>query len=63
MKRYVMANSEDVGTNFAAEARKIHEGEAECRSIRGETTPADARDLAEEGIPFGVLPLLPEDHN
>lgn len=63
MKRYVMANSEDVGSRFAAEARKIHDGEAEGRLIRGETTPADARSLAEDGVPFSVLPLLPEDHN
>lgn len=63
MKRYVLANSEDVGVNFAAEARKIHDGEAEGRSIRGETSPAEAQSLAEDGIPFGLLPLLPEDHN
>jgi hypothetical protein len=62
-KRHVMANSEDVGRGFADEARKIHHGEAEERAIRGETSAEDARRLSEDGIPFGVLPILPEDHN
>ncbi|MEQ1719212.1 MAG: DUF1178 family protein [Hyphomicrobium sp.] len=62
-KRHIMAHSEDVGRNFAEEARKIHHGEAEERAIRGETSTEDARRLSEDGIPFGVLPVLPEDHN
>ena len=63
MKRHVLANTEDVGGRFAEEVRKIHDGEAEQRSIRGETTPAEARGLMDDGIPFGVLPPLPEDHH
>ena len=48
---------------FAEEARKIHHGEAESRSIRGETSADEAAKVHEEGVEFGVLPLLPEDHN
>jgi hypothetical protein len=62
-KKTVMENSEDVGTGFADEARKIHFGEAEERNIRGSSTVDEARALADEGIPFGVLPPLPEDLN
>jgi hypothetical protein len=62
-KKTVMENSEDVGTGFADEARKIHFGEAEERNIRGSSTMDEARALAEEGVPFGVLPPLPEDLN
>lgn len=62
-KQHVMANSEDVGRGFADEARKIHHGEAEERSIRGETSNEDAARLTEEGIAFGILPVLPEEHN
>jgi hypothetical protein len=62
-KKAVMENSEDVGTGFADEARKIHFGEAEERNIRGSSTVDEARALADEGIPFGILPPLPDDLN
>lgn len=54
--RHVLANTEDVGTRFAEEARRMHHGEVEQRNIRGEATPAQAQALREEGIE--VLPLL-----
>ncbi|MGE4243851.1 DUF1178 family protein [Ramlibacter sp.] len=53
--RHVMANTEDVGTKFAEEARKIHYGETEERGIRGQATAEEAQALLEEGV--GVLPL------
>ena len=57
--RHLMANTTDVGQNFAEEARKIHYGEAPERGIRGQTSAREARELIEEGI--GVLPFaLPE---
>jgi hypothetical protein len=62
-KRTVLENSEDVGAGFADEARKIHFGDAEERSIRGSSTPEEARALFEDGVAFGVLPPLPEDLN
>jgi hypothetical protein len=55
MVRHVMANTEDVGTQFAEEARKIHYGESEDRSIRGQATRDETEALLEEGI--DVLPL------
>lgn len=54
--RHVLASTEDVGTRFAEEARRMHHGEVEQRNIRGEATPAQAQALREEGIE--VLPLL-----
>ena len=59
----VLANTEDVGPRFAEEARKMHFGEVEERQIRGSSTPEEARELAEDGVPFGILPSLPEDLN
>jgi hypothetical protein len=53
--RELAASSEDVGERFAEEARRIHHGESEQRSIRGRASVADAVELLEEGI--GVLPL------
>jgi hypothetical protein len=60
---HVVANTEDVGGQFADEARKIHYGEKEERAIRGKASFEEAKELHEEGI--GVLPLppLPEERN
>lgn len=55
MVRHVMANTEDVGTQFAEEARKIHHGEAEHRNIRGQASQEETAALLDEGIE--VLPL------
>ncbi len=57
--RLVMANTDDVGDQFAEEARRIHYGEAEVRGIRGKASRDQTASLIEEGI--AVLPLeLPE---
>jgi hypothetical protein len=55
MMRQVMANTEDVGSHFAEVARQMHYGEADERSIRGQTSREEAVALLEEGI--SVLPL------
>lgn len=46
----VMAASEDVGTGFAEEARRIHYNEAPERPIRGQTTDEEYEALQDEGI-------------
>lgn len=56
MARHVVANTVDVGKEFAEEARKMHYGEAEVRGIRGQTTLEQAQELVDEGI--AVVPLL-----
>lgn len=63
LREHLKKNAEDVGNNFPEEARKIHYGEAEERSIYGEATPDEAKSLNEEGIPAVPLPPLPEEHN
>ena len=57
--RAVLANTEDVGDRFADRARAMHHGDAEPRSIRGQTTPEVARELVDEGIDIMPLPLMP----
>lgn len=52
----MFANSEDVGSRFASEARKIHYHEAPERSIRGEASADDCESLREEGIEILQLP-------
>lgn len=53
---YVKQNFEDVGPRFAEEARQIHKGESAERPIHGTATAREAKDLAEEGVPFVPLP-------
>ena len=57
------SNADNVGNKFPEEARKMHYGETEHRSIYGEASPQEAKDLHEEGIEFHPLPTLPEDRN
>jgi hypothetical protein len=57
MRQMVRDNCEDVGKNFAEEAKKIHYGEAEKRGIYGEATPEESEDLRDEGIDFMQLPI------
>lgn len=55
--RHVMANTEDVGPQFAEEARKIHYGEREERNIRGQATREETEALLDEGIDVMALPV------
>jgi hypothetical protein len=57
MVRHVMANTEDVGSQFAEEARKIHYGERAERNIRGQATREETEALIDEGIDVIALPV------
>lgn len=57
--RKVVAQAEDVGDRFALEARRMHYGEIEPRSILGQTSAREALELLEEGIDVLPLPPLP----
>jgi hypothetical protein len=63
LRDHVTKNASYVGTRFPEEARKMHYGEIEHRSIYGEASPEEAKALDEEGIEFHPLPILPDDHN
>jgi hypothetical protein len=59
LRRQIEANSDYVGLNFAAEARRIHAGDAPERSIYGEARADEARALIEDGVPVAPLPFVP----
>jgi hypothetical protein len=61
--RELMGRSEDVGSSFAEEARKIHYKESPERSIRGQTTLDEAEALRDEGIEVMAMPMLPAFKN
>lgn len=56
---YVLANTEDVGKEFASEARRIFRSETQSRSIRGVASREETEELLEEGVPVMPLPLPP----
>ncbi len=63
LREHLTKNADDVGQKFPEEARKMHYGEIEHRSIYGVASPDEAKDLAEEGIEFHPLPILPDERN
>ena len=63
LRDHLVKNSENVGRKFPDEARKMHYGEIEHRSIYGEASPQEAKELYEEGIELHPLPILPDERN
>jgi hypothetical protein len=63
LRNHLTANADNVGKKFTEEARKMHYGETEHRSIYGEASPQDAKELHDEGIEFHPLPVLPDERN
>jgi hypothetical protein len=63
LRDHLVKNAENVGSRFPEEARKMHYGEAEHRSIYGVASPKDAKALHDEGIEFSPLPVLPDERN
>ena len=62
LHKKIQADFTNVGEKFAAEARKIHYGEAEAKAIYGTSTDEEREELAEEGIEFFQLPDVPNEH-
>lgn len=57
--REMMQRTEDVGTRFAEEARRIHYGESPERGIRGKASAEEREELRDEGIETFALPIPP----
>ena len=62
LQRKIKAQYRDVGTEFAAEARKIHYGERAPESIYGQSSDEEREALADEGIDVVAMPWLPPEH-
>ncbi len=53
----IKQNTEDVGTDFAKEALKIHYGVTEPKGIRGVATESEEKLLKDEGVSFMKIPV------
>ena len=58
IRSHVEKNFDNVGNEFAEEAKRIHYGEAEERGIYGNATDEEADELDDEGIEFYRLPPI-----
>ncbi len=56
LKEKLKTTATDVGNQFSNEARAMYYGEKESKPIVGKTTVDEAKELADEGIPFIPLP-------
>ena len=62
LQKKIQTEFTDVGDAFAAEARKIHQGESDQQNIYGTCSADEQRELAEEGIEVLPIPDLPPEH-
>ena len=62
-RKRLLEQADDVGTRFAEEARKIHEGLVPERPIYGQASIGDARALIEEGVPVLPVPPSPDEYD
>ena len=53
----LLEKTEDVGTRFPEEARRIHYQEAPARGIRGQATQQEHDELLDEGIQVARFPI------
>ncbi len=63
LREHITKNADYVGKKFPEEARKMHYGETEHRSIYGEASLETAKELSEEGIELHAVPVLPDEQN
>jgi hypothetical protein len=66
MQKKIIEQSDYVGERFADEARAIHLGESDPRSIYGKATREETESLLEEGIAIAPLPfpvVQPDEQN
>jgi hypothetical protein len=63
LRDHLTKNADNVGAKFPEEARKMHYGESDYRSIYGEASPQEAKELLDEGVELHPLPVLPEERN
>ena len=63
LRDHITQNADYVGKKFPEEARKMHYGETEHRSIYGEATMEAAKELHDEGIELHAIPTLPDEKN
>jgi hypothetical protein len=60
IKSFIQEHFEEVGSDFAKEALKMHYGAAERRNIKGSSTSDEEEVLRKEGVEFFKIPVPKE---
>jgi hypothetical protein len=63
LRDHMTSKADNVGKKFTEVARKMHYGEIEHRSIYGEASSDQAKEMIDEGIEVYPIPVLPDDQN
>jgi hypothetical protein len=63
VREHVLKTADHVGERFPEEARKMHYGEIEHRSIYGAASADEVRELIDEGVEIAPLPPSLDDRN
>jgi hypothetical protein len=61
VSEFIETNFDNVGSDFASEALKIHYGVNEPRNIRGVSTSQEEDMLRQEGVEFVKLPMAAKE--
>ena len=63
-KKFIKNNFENVGDNFAYEARSIHyNNKKRKKGIYGKASKSDIKELSEEGIDTDIIPWINDNEN
>jgi hypothetical protein len=63
LREYVVKNFDNVGNNFADTAKAMYYGIEKERNIYGESTPAEIKELIDEGIDVLPIPSIDKIEN
>jgi hypothetical protein len=58
LRKHVESTHDYVGSDFASEARDMHDGLTVERPIYGEATPDEVKALVDDGVPVAALPVF-----
>ena len=62
-RNFIEKNYEDVGSNFAQEARSIHYDNKNSKGIYGKATAEETDELLDEGIEVTTIPWIKKVEN
>ena len=62
-QKFIEKNFENVGENFAFEARSIHYDKKKSKGIYGTASDSEMRELQEEGIETEIIPWIKDKNN
>ena len=62
-QKFIKENSIYVGDNFVQQARNIHYGKKKVKSIYGNATKKEIKELSEEGIETTTIPWIDISEN